>query len=56
MYSDLRGNSKNQRIKSLWDNKVDGEVIVGERNEVYPIRILADGRNEGTNTVDRYAA
>lgn len=34
----------------------DGEVIVGERNEVYPIRILADGRNEGTNTVERYAA
>ena len=29
----------------------DGEAIVGERNEVYPIRILADGRNEGTNTV-----
>jgi len=29
----------------------DGEVIVGERNEVYPIRVLADGRNEGTNTV-----
>ena len=53
MYSDLRGNSKSQGIKSLWDNKVDGEVIVGERNEVYPIRILADGRNEGTNTVYR---
>ena len=31
----------------------DGEVVVGERNEVYPIRILADGRNEGTNTVYR---
>lgn len=29
----------------------DGEVIVGELNEVYPIRVLADGRNEGTNTV-----
>ena len=29
----------------------DGEVIVGERNEIYPIRVLADGRNEGTNTV-----
>ena len=29
----------------------DQEVIVGELNEVYPIRILADGRNEGTNTV-----
>ena len=34
----------------------DGEAIVGERNEVYPIRILADGRNEGTNTVNLYAA
>lgn len=34
----------------------DGEVVVGERNEIYPIRILADGRNEGTNTVERYAA
>lgn len=32
------------------------EVIVGELNEVYPIRVLADGRNEGTNTVDLYAA
>jgi hypothetical protein len=29
----------------------DGEVVVGERNEIYPIRILGDGRNEGTNTV-----
>ena len=29
----------------------DGEVIVGELNEIYPIRILAEGRNEGTNTV-----
>ena len=29
----------------------DGEVITGELNEIYPIRILADGRNEGTNTV-----
>ena len=29
----------------------DQEVIVGELNEIYPIRILADGRNEGTNTV-----
>ena len=29
----------------------DGEVIVGERNEVYPLRVLGDGRNEGTNTV-----
>lgn len=26
----------------------DGEVIVGELNEVYPLRILGDARNEGT--------
>lgn len=31
----------------------DGVIIVGELNEVYPIRILGDGRNEGTNTVYR---
>ncbi len=29
----------------------DGEVVVGNLNEAYPIRILGDGRNEGTNTV-----
>lgn len=29
----------------------DGVVIVGELNEVYPIRVLGDGRPEGTNTV-----
>lgn len=29
----------------------DGEVIAGELNELYPLRILADGRNEGTNTI-----
>ena len=29
----------------------DGEVIVGELNELYPFRILGDGRFEGTNTV-----
>ena len=29
----------------------DGEIIVGELNEIYPIRILGTGRNEGTNTV-----
>lgn len=29
----------------------DGVVIVGELNEVYPIRVLGDGRAEGTNTV-----
>ena len=29
----------------------DGEVIVGELNEIYPIRILGEGRNEGTNTL-----
>lgn len=34
----------------------DGEVIVGERNEIYPIRVLGSGRNEGTNTVELYAA
>lgn len=28
-----------------------GEVIFGNYNELYPIRILADGRNEGSNTV-----
>ena len=28
-----------------------GEVIVGDLNEVYPIRIVADPRREGTNTV-----
>lgn len=34
----------------------DGEVVVGELNEIYPIRVLGDGRNEGINAVDRYAA
>jgi hypothetical protein len=34
----------------------DGEVIVGNLNEIYPFRILGDGRYEGTNTVDLYAA
>lgn len=29
----------------------DGEVIAGELNELYPIRVLGNGRNEGTNTV-----
>ena len=29
----------------------DGEVIVGDLNEVYPVRVLGEGRNEGTNTV-----
>ena len=29
----------------------DGEVIVGELNEIYPVRILGDPRNEGTNYV-----
>lgn len=29
----------------------DGEVIVGELNEVYPLRILGDPRMEGTNAV-----
>lgn len=30
---------------------MDGEVIVGELNEVYPLRILGDARNEGTQYV-----
>ena len=30
---------------------MDGEVIVGEKNEVYPCRILGDVRMEGTNAV-----
>lgn len=29
----------------------DGEVVVGELNEVYPLRILGSGRQEGVNTV-----
>ena len=29
----------------------DGEVIVGEKNEIYPLRILGDPRMEGTNAV-----
>ena len=33
-----------------------GEVIFGNLNQVYPIRILDDARFEGTNTVDLYAA
>lgn len=32
----------------------DGEVIVGNLNQVYPIRILGDARMEGTNAVDFY--
>lgn len=35
----------------------DGEVIVGEKNEVYPLRILGEPRMEGSNAVDLlYAA
>ena len=37
-----------------WFN--DGEVIVGNLNEVYPMRILGDARMEGSNAVDLYAA
>lgn len=33
------------------DYFADGEVIVGNLNEVYPQRILGDGVSEGTNTV-----
>lgn len=29
----------------------DGNVIVGEKNEVYPLRILGEGKYEGTNIV-----
>lgn len=29
----------------------DGEVIFGNLNQVYPIRILGEGRNEGTCTL-----
>lgn len=29
----------------------DGEVIVGEKNEVYPLRILGEPRMEGTNAI-----
>lgn len=29
----------------------DGNVIVGEKNEIYPLRVLGEGRSEGTNTV-----
>lgn len=42
---------KSQGTKSLWDNKLDGEVIFGNLNQVYPIRILGDARLEGTNAV-----
>ncbi len=35
----------------------DGDVIVGEKNEVYPLRILGEASFEGTNAVDvLYAA
>lgn len=30
----------------------DGNVIVGNLNEVYPLRILGEPRMEGTNAVD----
>ena len=30
---------------------MDGEVIVGELNEVYPLRILGQPRLEGSNAV-----
>ena len=30
---------------------LDGEVIVGNLNEVYPIRILGNPRIEGSNAV-----
>ena len=31
----------------------DGEIIVGEKNEVYPLRILGEPRMEGSNAVYR---
>ena len=34
----------------------DGEVIVGEKNEKYPLRILGEPRMEGSNAVGLYAA
>ena len=58
MYSELQriNNLQNYRIKSLQGNNLDGEVIVGNLNQVYPIRILGDAKMEGTNAVDLYAA
>lgn len=32
---------------------MDGEIVYGNLNEVYPIRILGDARFEGTNAVYR---
>ena len=34
----------------------DGEVLAGELNELYPVRVLGDARMEGANAVDLYAA
>ena len=53
MYSELQriNNLQNYRIKSLQGNNLDGEVIVGNLNQVYPIRILGDAKMEGTNAV-----
>lgn len=34
----------------------DQEVIFGNLNQVYPIRILGDAKMEGTNAVNLYAA
>lgn len=53
MYSELQRNHNLQsyRIKSLQGNNLDGEVIVGNLNEVYPMRILGNPRMEGTNAV-----
>lgn len=30
---------------------MDGEIVFGSLNQVYPIRILGDARMEGTNAV-----
>ena len=34
------------------DYFADGEVIFGNLNQVYPIRVLGEARMEGTNAVD----
>lgn len=53
MYSELQRihNLQIQKIKSFYDNNLDGEVIVGNLNQKYPIRILGDCKREGTNAV-----
>lgn len=31
--------------------KLDGNLLMGNLNEVYPMRVIGDGRKEGSNTV-----